>query len=250
MKFLAIIFFSILAMAWFYFSWFILKNPYINTIQINSEIITAILLWWVFTFWFLLAKLIYKDAKEEINSKWKIEKNKIEKEFFLPDIKEIEEEKIYKNYERDYEITKDSIDTILDEKEENYKHKVNLKEEILKKDLEEIIEIKKKNEVEIIDHTLLNVANNLKKQKKQDLKIIEWIWPKIEILLNKNWIYSYKNLANSEVSKLKQILEKANKRYLKLHNPTTWPKQAQLANLWDFEKLKEYQDKLVKGIEK
>jgi predicted flap endonuclease-1-like 5' DNA nuclease len=90
----------------------------------------------------------------------------------------------------------------------------------------------------------------MKKKNKQDLKIIEWIWPKIENLLNSNWIYSYKDLANSEVDTIKNILYKANKRYTILHNPSSWPKQALIADKWDFEELKIYQDKLIKWIEK
>ncbi len=249
MKYLAIIFFSILAILWFYLSWFILKDFNIDIYQNSTDIITAILLAWVFTFWFLLAKLIYKNNSNNILIKEEIDEKILEKEFFLPQIDEEIDNNTYKNYDNDSELTKGSIDIILDEREENYKHKVNLKEEILKKDFEEIVEIKE-NKEKIIDNTFLNVSNNIKKKSKQDLKIIEWIWPKIEILLNNNWIYSYKNLENTEVGKLKNILKSKNKRYLKLHNPTTWPKQAKLANSWNFDELKNYQDKLVKWIEK
>jgi hypothetical protein len=100
-----------------------------------------------------------------------------------------------------------------------------------------------------MDNTFLNVSNSIKKKNKQDLKIIEGIWPKIEILLNKWGVYSYKDLELSEVSTIQEILENAWSRYT-LHNPTTWPKQASIANSWNFKKLKTYQDKLIKWIEK
>jgi predicted flap endonuclease-1-like 5' DNA nuclease len=102
----------------------------------------------------------------------------------------------------------------------------------------------------IEDTMFKNVANKLAKEKKQDLKIIEWIWPKIEKLLNNNWIYSYKDLANTETYKLRKILENANKRYIILHNPETWNKQAKLAQKWEFNKLKKYQNNLIKWVEK
>jgi len=249
MKILAIIFFTLLSILWFYISWFILKDFNTEIYPNSTDIITAILLAWIFTFWFLLSKLLYKNDSNNIENIEELDEEKLENDFFLPEIKEIKEENKYKNYENDSEITKDSIDIILDEREENYKHKINLKEEILKKDFEEIIEVKKEKE-ELIDKTFLNVANNIKKKSKQDLKIIEWVWPKIEKILNNSWIYSYKDLANTEVNKLKEILSSANKRYTVLHNPTTWPKQANIANSWDFKKLKIYQDKLIKWIEK
>ncbi len=245
MKFLAILFFSILSIAWYYFSWEFLRMSYSDITQYNKNIITAILLAWVFIFWFLLAKLLYNN-----NSTNSIEEVKInsDDDFFLPQINEVKNNNTYKNYDDDSEITKGSIDVILDEREENYKHNLNLKEEVLKKDFEEIIEIKKEKE-EIMDKTFLNVSNSIKKKNKQDLKIIEGIWPKIEQLLNKWWIYSYKDLELSEISTIQNILENAWSRYT-LHNPTTWPKQANIANNWNFEKLKTYQDKLIKWIEK
>jgi len=246
MKFLAIIFFCLISIFWYYISWKYLKeNDYIN----QKEVITAILVAWNFIFWFLLAKLIYKnkDLFKEEKKEDTLEKLKWE-DFFVPEIKEIEEEHP-EIYEKDKNLTKDNIDVILDEREENYKHKINLKEEILKKEYKNLLK-KSENQVDIIDKTFENVANNLKKKSKQNLQIIEWIWPKIEELLNSNWIYSYKDLKNTDVDKLKDILEKANKRYTKLHNPSTWPKQASIADLWNFDELKKYQEKLIKWIEK
>ena len=241
MKFIAIIIFTLLSIFWYYLSWLILKDFNTEIYSDKTEIITAILLAWVFIFWFLLAKLIYS-----IKAKNKEEEKNNEEDFFLPQIKEVEES-TYNNYDDDSETTKESIDVILDKKKKNSKHRINLKEEILTDDLKLKLNIDKKEE--LIDNTFLNVSNNIKKKNKQDLKIIEWIGPKIEELLNKWWIYSYKDLELSDISDLKNILEDAWSRYM-LHNPTTWPKQAQIANSWNFDELKKYQDKLIKWIEK
>lgn len=69
---------------------------------------------------------------------------------------------------------------------------------------------------------------------KDDLTKVEGIGKKIEALLNKSGISSYKQLSKSTVKKLKQILEEAGSKY-SMHNPGTWPKQAKLAadGKWD-----------------
>lgn len=69
---------------------------------------------------------------------------------------------------------------------------------------------------------------------KDDLTKVEGIGKKIEVLLNKSGISSYKQLSKSTVKKLKQILEEAGTKY-SMHNPGTWPKQAKLAadGKWD-----------------
>ncbi len=63
---------------------------------------------------------------------------------------------------------------------------------------------------------------------KDDLTKVEGIGKKIEMLLNKSGISSYKQLSRSTVKKLKQILEEAGSKF-SMHNPGTWPKQAKLA---------------------
>lgn len=262
MKNLAILLLLLLSGLWYFISYKYLSGLIPNSIinQYNNYSI-LIFLAWIFVFWILFWKLL--SQKENDNKKKTIKKDFIiskEDNIFNTDIKEIEKVTYY-NYENDSDITKDSIDIILDEREENYKHKINLKNETLKdtfstkkqnvilknKKINKKIDAEVKNQYE--DKMFLWVSNNLKKQKKQDLKIIEGIWPKIEELLNKWWIYSYKDLVDSEIEKIKSILEKASKRYVILHNPITWPKQASFALKWNFDELKKYQDKLVKWVE-
>ena len=69
---------------------------------------------------------------------------------------------------------------------------------------------------------------------KDDLTKIEGIGKKIEALLYKNKISSYKQLSKSTVTSLKAILDAAGSKFA-MHNPGSWPKQAKLAaeGKWD-----------------
>ncbi len=81
---------------------------------------------------------------------------------------------------------------------------------------------------------------------KDDLKKVEGIGPKIEGLLNDAGIYTWRQLANTKVEFIKEVLDKAGPRY-RIHDPGTWPKQAEMAadGLWD--ELKKWQDELDGG---
>lgn len=87
-----------------------------------------------------------------------------------------------------------------------------------------------------------------KRIKKDDLKIVEGIGPKIEELLNGGGIDTWRDLSNASVDRLQEILNSAGDRY-RIHNPTTWPKQAGLAADGKWEMLQEYQDFLDGGVE-
>ncbi|MCB0633880.1 MAG: hypothetical protein KDD15_29315 [Lewinella sp.] len=79
-----------------------------------------------------------------------------------------------------------------------------------------------------------------------DLKIVEGIGPKIEGLLHDAGIKTWADLAATSVDRLKEILGDAGERY-RLADPTTWPKQAELAAAGKWDELKEYQDFLNGG---
>jgi predicted flap endonuclease-1-like 5' DNA nuclease len=85
----------------------------------------------------------------------------------------------------------------------------------------------------------------IKKYTQDDLKAVEGIGPKIEQLLHADGIKSWENLANTSVEKLKTILSNAGPKYM-LADPTTWPKQAGLANNSLWAELEELQ-KVLKG---
>lgn len=82
--------------------------------------------------------------------------------------------------------------------------------------------------------------------KGDDLKKVEGIGPKIAELFNNAGIITFADLAATSVEKLNEILEEAGPRY-SIHNPTTWPEQAQLASEGKWDELAELQDKLDGG---
>jgi predicted flap endonuclease-1-like 5' DNA nuclease len=69
---------------------------------------------------------------------------------------------------------------------------------------------------------------------RDDLTVIEGIGPKIQMLLNQYGIQTYRHLAEADVVRLKEILAAAGPQ-LAMHDPGTWPSQANLAanDQWD-----------------
>jgi large subunit ribosomal protein L27 len=83
-------------------------------------------------------------------------------------------------------------------------------------------------------------------RKKDDLKKIEGIGPKIEGLLNKDGIIYFEQLEKTPVERIQKILDKAGPRY-RIHKPATWPQQSGLCARGEWEKLKKLQDQLTGG---
>ncbi len=81
---------------------------------------------------------------------------------------------------------------------------------------------------------------------KDAYRKIEGIGPKIEGLLHDAGIVTFAELAATDVEKIKEILAAAGNRY-KMHNPTTWPKQAEYAANGQWDELKKWQDELDGG---
>ena len=75
---------------------------------------------------------------------------------------------------------------------------------------------------------------------KEDLKVIEGIGPKLESILYKAGIQTYKQLATTNIAALKEILASAGPRF-KNYNPTTWKKQARLAAAGKWNELIDFQ---------
>lgn len=90
------------------------------------------------------------------------------------------------------------------------------------------------------------LVSDIKVSVKDDLKKIEGIGPAIEKLLNDSGIYSFAKLADTEVSRLGDILTKAGPRFV-IHNPQTWAEQARLARDGRWEELKTLQEQLTGG---
>jgi hypothetical protein len=81
---------------------------------------------------------------------------------------------------------------------------------------------------------------------KDDLTKVEGIGKKIEALLYKNKIYSYKQLSKTTIKTLKEMLEAGGSKF-SMHNPGTWPKQAKLAAEAKWEDLELLQKHLKGG---
>ncbi len=82
--------------------------------------------------------------------------------------------------------------------------------------------------------------------KPDDLRKIEGIGPKIAEILAASGVITFSDLANSDPAVLKETLLAAGNRY-KMHNPTTWPQQAQLAADGKWDELEKLQDLLDGG---
>jgi len=85
-----------------------------------------------------------------------------------------------------------------------------------------------------------------KKIKQDDLKVVEGIGPKIEGLFHNFDIKTWKALSEASVEKCQEVLDSGGERY-KIHNPGTWPKQAELAYQGKWAELLKWQDELDGG---
>ncbi len=82
--------------------------------------------------------------------------------------------------------------------------------------------------------------------KGDDLKKVEGIGPKIEELLHEAGIVTFADLSKADVAAVKEILHAAGSRY-QMHDPTSWPLQAEMAANGEWDKLKEWQDNAKGG---
>jgi predicted flap endonuclease-1-like 5' DNA nuclease len=86
----------------------------------------------------------------------------------------------------------------------------------------------------------------IKKYKQNDLKLVEGIGPKIEKLLIDAGIDTWEKLGHSKVEDLQAILDEAGSRF-SLADPSSWPKQGELADQERWKELENYQDFLQGG---
>lgn len=82
--------------------------------------------------------------------------------------------------------------------------------------------------------------------KKDDLKMIEGIGPKIEELLHESGISTFADLANTSQQNLDRVLEQAGSRF-QMHNTTSWARQAALAREGRWKELERLKEILVAG---
>ncbi len=89
-------------------------------------------------------------------------------------------------------------------------------------------------------------VNTLSAVLPDDLKLVEGIGPKIEEILNEEGILSFVQLSQAKPEDIVQILRKRGPRF-QMHDPTTWPRQAEYAAAGKWDELKAWQDELNKG---
>jgi predicted flap endonuclease-1-like 5' DNA nuclease len=90
------------------------------------------------------------------------------------------------------------------------------------------------------------ITKTVKKAKKDDLKMIEGIGPKIASILTEKGIGTFEKLSKASIKVLEGILKEAGPRY-SMHKPNSWPKQAKFASADKWDELKMLQDKLDGG---
>ena len=109
---------------------------------------------------------------------------------------------------------------------------------------EDLIRLQKMDGVSKLESMLNRDRNSgFGKYQQDDLKIVEGIGPKIEMLLNNAGINTWQALSQTELSTIKGILRAAGPRY-RLAIPESWPLQAKLADNGEWARLKQCQDTL------
>jgi small subunit ribosomal protein S16 len=82
--------------------------------------------------------------------------------------------------------------------------------------------------------------------KPDDLTKIEGIGPAIAKVLGASGIITFADLAGKKADEVKAVLEGAEGNF-KMHDPTTWPQQADMAATGKWDELKKWQDELEGG---
>jgi predicted flap endonuclease-1-like 5' DNA nuclease len=82
--------------------------------------------------------------------------------------------------------------------------------------------------------------------KKDDLKLVEGIGPKIQGLFHNYDIKTWKALSETSVSKCQEVLDSGGDRY-KVHDPASWPMQAKMAYEGKWKELAKWQDEHKHG---
>jgi len=77
--------------------------------------------------------------------------------------------------------------------------------------------------------------------KKDDLKVVEGIGPKIEEMFHSGGIKTWKALSETAVARCQEILDGGGERY-KVHDPASWPMQAKMCYEGKWTELAKWQD--------
>ncbi len=90
------------------------------------------------------------------------------------------------------------------------------------------------------------MASTFAKYQQDDLTIVEGIGPKIEELVKNAGIKNLKDLSNSNLDTLRDILKGGGERFA-MHDPSSWIDQASLARDGRWAELEKFQDLLIGG---
>lgn len=77
--------------------------------------------------------------------------------------------------------------------------------------------------------------------KKDDLKVVEGIGPKIASMFHEGGINTWKALSETAVARCQEILDGGGERY-KVHDPASWPMQAKMCYEGKWTELAKWQD--------
>ncbi len=91
------------------------------------------------------------------------------------------------------------------------------------------------------------VLGRSRKLNPEDLTVVEGIGPKIAGILNADGIVDWNDLAESAIERLQELLTEAGPRF-NIHNPATWPAQANLLRQGKWEEFKALTDELNGGV--
>ncbi|MFM2268783.1 MAG: hypothetical protein RL757_2224 [Bacteroidota bacterium] len=96
------------------------------------------------------------------------------------------------------------------------------------------------------DNEVLTTTSHSVYGSPDNLTVIEGIGSKIGALLKENGVGTWHDLAATSITRLRDILETAGGGF-KMHNPETWPEQAQLLVSNEFDKFRELTHSLRSG---
>lgn len=99
-----------------------------------------------------------------------------------------------------------------------------------------------------LESSLAKAKKSAAPARKDELKKIEGIGPKIQQLLYDAGIYTFEELADTDPVQIKAILDEGGPNFY-MHDPSTWPRQASLARDGKWDELKKWQDELDGGKE-
>jgi small subunit ribosomal protein S2 len=98
------------------------------------------------------------------------------------------------------------------------------------------------------DKEVAKKASKAKASKGDDLTKIEGIGPKAAEALTNAGMGTFSDLSKGDAEKIKEVLTEASSRMAHL-DPTSWPKQAQMAADGKWDELKAWQDSVKGGVE-